>query len=97
MIRLHPHAIERMTERGATEDEVVSTIEKGEIFPAKFGRTGFRRNFHFDGTWRGRHCTTKQIEAYAMKEDEGWIVITVITRFWVERRWQYQTDLRSEI
>lgn len=32
-------------ERGASEQEVFSTVENGEIFPAKYGRTGFRRNF----------------------------------------------------
>jgi hypothetical protein len=48
-IRFHPHALERMVERGATEDEVRSTIEQGERFPAQFGRTGFRRNFSFGG------------------------------------------------
>jgi len=49
--------------------------------PVKFGRTGFRRNFSFNGTWRGRHYSTKQVEAYAVKEDDDWIVITVITRY----------------
>jgi hypothetical protein len=29
-IRFHPHARERMQERGAEEDEIVATIEKGE-------------------------------------------------------------------
>ncbi len=43
-VKLHPHAIERLTERGATEAEVIATVETGETFPAKFGRTGFRRN-----------------------------------------------------
>ncbi|MCK8601974.1 DUF4258 domain-containing protein [Desulfoferrobacter suflitae] len=44
-VRLHPHARERIKERGATEDEVTATLEYGERFPARFGRTGFRRNF----------------------------------------------------
>ena len=42
-----------MRERGATEEEVEAAIREGERFPAKFGREGFRRNFRFDGTWRG--------------------------------------------
>ncbi len=52
-VRFHPHALERMQERGATEGEVVSTVDEGERFPAKFGRAGFRRNFPFDeeGEW----------------------------------------------
>jgi len=40
-VRFHAHARERMAERGATEDEVRTTVEQGEQFPAKFGRTGF--------------------------------------------------------
>jgi hypothetical protein len=79
-IRLHSHAQARLAERGATEQEVVATIEQGEQFPAKFGRTGFRRNFPFGGTWHGRKYATKQVEAYAIQE-RGWLVITVIVKF----------------
>ncbi len=50
MVRFHPHARERLAERGATEEEVRSTVLKGETFSAKFGRTGFRRNFRFDSS-----------------------------------------------
>lgn len=77
----HPHARERMDERGATEDGVVATVEKGEQFPARFGRAGFRRNFPFDSQWRGRHYNTKQVEAYAVLEAGDWLVITVVTRY----------------
>ena len=80
-VRLHPHALGRMAERGATEDEVTATVEQGEQFPARFGRTGFRRNFPFDTEWRGRNYRTKQVEAYAVQEGGDWLVITVITRY----------------
>jgi hypothetical protein len=80
-VRLHPHARQRMKERGATESEVRGTVEQGEQFPAKFGRIGFRRNFPFDDVWRGKHYRTKQVEAYAVEEDASWLVITVITRY----------------
>ena len=79
-IRLHPHTLERLSERGATEEEVRTTVEGGERFPARFGRVGFRRNFNFDGVRRGTRYTTKQIEAYAV-EEEGWLVITVIVKY----------------
>lgn len=79
-VRLHPHALDRLVERGATEADVIATIEGGERFPAKFGRSGFRRNFQFDDDWNGKHYATKQIEAYAVAED-GWLVITVIVKF----------------
>jgi hypothetical protein len=80
-IRLHPHAVARSIERGATIDEVRATVTEGERFQAKHGRQGFRRNFSFDGEWNGRRYTTKQLEVYAVDE-EGWrLVITVVVKF----------------
>jgi hypothetical protein len=65
-----------MIERGAGEDEIVATISGGERFSAKFSRQGFRRNFPFDGIWRGRRYATKQVEVFAVWEDDDWVVIT---------------------
>jgi hypothetical protein len=39
-IQIHPHALDRMKERGTNAEEIKKTIEFGESFPAKFGRTG---------------------------------------------------------
>ncbi len=82
-MRLHPHAVQRLAERGATEEEVVVTVREGEQFPAKFGRTGFRRNFAYNREWLGRRYANKQVEAYAVEEDEkgSWLVITIIVRY----------------
>ncbi|TXT24243.1 MAG: hypothetical protein FD134_1686 [Gallionellaceae bacterium] len=79
-IKLHPHATNRLAERGASQEEVLATLEGGERFPAKHGRIGFRRNFSFDGKWNGKHYAIKQVEAYAVEEN-GWLVITVIVKF----------------
>lgn len=80
-VRIHHHARERMEERGATEEEVIKTVRKGERFPAKFGRIGFRRNFPFDTLWRGKHYDTKQVEVYAVEEEDKIVVITVIVKY----------------
>lgn len=80
-IRFHPHARERMDERGATEKEVRLAVEEGEQFKAKFGRIGFRRNFVFEKQWQGKYYKTKQIEVYAVQEGEDWLVISVIVRY----------------
>jgi len=80
-IQLHPHAKGRMVERGATEAEVAATVEGGERFPAKFGRIGFRRNFPFHGLWRQRQYANKQVEAFAVEEGNGWLVLTVVVRY----------------
>jgi hypothetical protein len=67
--------------RGTDADEVAITIERGERFPAKHGRTGFRRNFAGRHHWRGREFDTKQLEVYAVYEDDAWLAITVIVKF----------------
>jgi len=60
---------------------VIAAIEGGEKFPAKHGRTGFRRNFPGSYVWRGRTFDTKQLEVYAVFEDDGWLAITFIAKF----------------
>ena len=70
-----------MEERGASETEVEAAVRTGERIAARFGRTGFRRNFPFDGEWRGKRYATKQVEAYAISEGDTWLVITVLTRY----------------
>ena len=80
-VSLHPHALERMTDRGVTETEVLQVIDGGEEIPAKHGRTGFRRNFAFDGSFRGKRYSTKQVEVIAVSEGDDWLVITAIARY----------------
>lgn len=79
-VRLHPHAKDRLAERGASESEVIVTVLEGERFVAKYGRIGFRRNFPFNAEWSEQLYATKQIEAFAVEED-GWLVITVIVMY----------------
>jgi hypothetical protein len=69
---------------GTTETEVIETVERGERFPAKFGRTGFRRNFTFAGEWRGQRYRSKQVEAYAVEAADDWLVITVLVKFFAQ-------------
>lgn len=78
---IHPHALLRLSERGALESEVLATVRTGEHFGAKHGKYGFRLNFIFNGQHNNKYFTTKQIEAYAVMENETWIVITVIVKF----------------
>jgi hypothetical protein len=70
-----------MKERGALDADIVNAIEKGEKYPAKFNRTGFRRNFINNRKWLGKEYSTKQIEGLAVWENNGWLVITVIVRY----------------
>jgi len=80
-IRFHPHAKERMEERGTTREEIIKTVESGEEFTAKFSRIGFRRNFPYRSMWRGKGYQTKQVEVYTVKENEDFIIITVVVKY----------------
>ncbi len=82
MVCLHPHALERLSERGATEEEVRAAVLGGESFLAEFDRTGFCRNFRFDSVWRDRHDSMNQVGLFAVGEGADWLVITVVTRFY---------------
>jgi hypothetical protein len=80
-IDIHPHTKERMSERGASEIEIRDTVRTGEQFKAKFGRVGFRKNFAFRSTWRGKKRRTKQIEAFGVRSDANITIVTVIVRY----------------
>lgn len=81
MVSIHPHAEQRAKERGAEKDEITETVTEGEKFPAKYDRIGFRKNFNFDSEWNNKHYSTKQIEAYCANENDNWLVITVIVKY----------------
>ena len=70
-----------MALRGAVETEVVLTVEKGQRFQAKYGRSGFRMVFPFDRQWRGMYYQNKEVEAYAVRQGDDWLVLTAITRY----------------
>jgi hypothetical protein len=53
-IAIHPHAAQRMRERGATAAQVRQTVSSGHPTPAKFGRIRFRHVFPFDRMWNGK-------------------------------------------
>jgi hypothetical protein len=63
-----------MRERGATESEVLATIESGERFAAPWGRIGFRKRFRATAGRRG----PREITTYAEPHDDAWLVVTVL-------------------
>jgi hypothetical protein len=80
-VKFHPHALERMIERGATEDEIRTAVREGEKYPAKFGRIGFRKDIAFGGIWNQRFFRAKRLEVYAVQEGKDIIVITVVVKY----------------
>ena len=81
-VRIHPHALQRMRERGATVTQVRQTVQTGRAAPAKFGRIRFRLTFAFNATWNRKRFARKQIDAFAARIRNGWIVITVIVKYY---------------
>ena len=80
-IIFHPHAEKRSVERGTSVQEILQTVNEGEQFPAKFGRSGYRMNFHYEKVWNGQFYQTKQIEVFAVIENERLIIITVLVKY----------------
>jgi len=76
-ILISNHAKIKMVDRGAFKEEVITAIKEGSSEPAKEGRLLFRKNFTFDGTWRGKKYKTKQVAPVAKFEGDKIIVVTV--------------------
>ncbi len=48
---------------------------------ANHGRTAFRRNFPGPLAWRDRTFDTRQLDVYPVREDDDWLVITILVKF----------------
>ena len=76
-ILISHHALMQMRERGVDEAEVVAAIRAGQPEPARKGRTLHRKNFQFDGLWRGRPYHVKQVAPVVVAEPDRLVVVTV--------------------
>lgn len=72
------HARERMAQRGANDNEVEDTLLTGEEVPAKDGKQKFEKTYDTICKYRGRAYEQKKVEVVAKKEENDWIIITVI-------------------
>jgi len=80
-IIIHPHALQRMEERGASKEEVQRAIENGRMLPAKFGRRISGMTFPYGDYWREQFYEHKHIEVYSVGEGEDIIVVTVVVKY----------------
>jgi hypothetical protein len=78
IVRLHPHAAQRLLERGATEAEVVATVQNGERFPANSDEPDSAETFHSPDSGEGH---IRQLSNWS-EEDGCWLVITVLVRYY---------------
>ncbi|MFO7855952.1 MAG: DUF4258 domain-containing protein [Paracoccaceae bacterium] len=80
-VRLHPHAEERAAERGASAEEIAETVATGARAPARHGRTAFERDFPGPFPRGARRFDSKRLLVYAVEDDEGWLVVTVVVKY----------------
>ncbi len=78
------HALLKMQERGASEDEVISAIMNGKREMAQRGFYSFRSNFEFHNIWAGKYYSVKQVMPIVSVEEEKMVVITVYSYYFQE-------------
>ena len=76
-IEFSHHARRQMEERGAEQAEVIAAIRDGQAEPARKNRTMYRKNFQFEGVWRGRRYRVKQVAPVVAEETGKLVVVTV--------------------
>lgn len=78
-IRFSRHALEQMSERGASEAEVVQAIRDGQSEAARAGRVICRLNLPYDAEWSGRRYAIKQVAPVVAEGPDALVVVTVYT------------------
>lgn len=71
------HALEKMLDRGAEEEEVLMAIRTGSFEPTRKGRAMFRKSFEFHREWRGKRYAIKQVAPVVAEETDNLVVVTV--------------------
>ena len=80
-IKFSQHALDNITDRGTSKEEIEMTIRTGECFPAKKGRLAFRKNFNYNALWKGKFYQAKQVMPIVVEEPDRFVVVTVYVFF----------------
>ncbi len=80
-IIIEPHTIIRIKERGATEEEVIETLENGNDIIGKYGRLGKENVFLFNRLHGKKYYEEKKLEVYYIVKDERIVTVTVYVFF----------------
>lgn len=76
-IRIEPHTLQRANERGASESEIIDTLETGFVIPAKTGRLGRGKIYTLNAARNSKFYKEKKVEVYYVLENENIITVTV--------------------
>lgn len=80
-IKFSQHAIDNISNRGTSKEEVELTIRTGECLPAKKSRVSFRKNFSYNAMWKGKFYQVKQVMPIVVEEHDKFVVVTVYVFF----------------
>ncbi len=85
-IIIDPHTLQRAAERGASEKEIIDTMNTGLLSVAKGGRKSRSKVFDFNSEWSGKHYEQKKIEVIFTEQDDSIITVTVYVFYgkWTE-------------
>ena len=78
------HALTRMRERGAREEDVREAIRIGQRESAQRGLFSYRLNVEFKREWDGRYYGVQQVVPIVAEEEQEYVVVTVYTFFFQE-------------
>ncbi|MCL4267226.1 MAG: DUF4258 domain-containing protein [Anaerolineae bacterium] len=84
-VQIDPHTLERIIERGATEDEIRDVIENGHPVSARHGRLAKAKVYDYKQERHGRYYEQKRVEVIYVVEND--MVITV-TAYVFYGRWE---------
>ena len=80
-IRIEEHTLIRANERGATESEIIETIQNGIMINAKSDRMAKSKIFPFKDYRNRKYYEQKKIEVYYIIEHNEIITVTVYVFF----------------
>ncbi len=80
-IEFSQHAIQRLTQRGATEAEAIAAIREGDWTAARGDRYESEAVFGYNSQWHGRHYRYKTVRCVFAEESARIVVVTVYVYF----------------
>ena len=79
---LHPHLRSRMEQRGVTEHEIETTLNRGwKAEDAKSGTSGKTYVFSYKDHWEDEYFEEKEVSLYYKFVDKELILLTVTARY----------------
>lgn len=76
-IKFSQHALDNMTDRMHREKKLKQRLERENAYLQKKGRLSFRKNFSYNGMWKGKFYNIKQVMPIVVEEPERFVVVTV--------------------